>query len=88
MAIDLSVLTRLTVQIDALRAQSARITDPGAKALIDAQVSMYEAQLSSEAQHMQSQADANSNILSNLGLFTTLNTLVGGTAPAIINLFK
>lgn len=88
MAIDLSTLTSLTVQIDALNKQLPLMTDPGAKSLVQAQVIMLQAQLASEAQHMQAQADASSNLLDGLGLFQSLTTLVGNSAPTIISLFK
>ncbi len=87
MAVDLSNITSLTVQIGALQQQLANITDPGAKSLIQAQVMMLQAQLSAEAQHAQAQVDASNNLLSSLGLFATLSGIVGSAAPSIINLF-
>lgn len=86
--IDLSGITSLTVQINALQTAKAQVTDPNAKALIDAQIAMYSAQLSAAAQHAQSQSDAQGNILDSLGLFSTLTAAVGSGAPAIIALFK
>ena len=88
MAVDLSKITGLTVQIAALQQQLPTITDPGAKALVGAQVAMLSAQLSAEAQHAQALADSSNNILNSLGIFSTLTGLVGGTAPSIIALFK
>jgi hypothetical protein len=86
--IDLSKITGLTVQINSLNQAKAAMTDPAAKSLIDAQITMLSAQLSAEAQHAQSQSDAQSNILDNLGLFSTLTAAVGSSAPSIIALFK
>jgi FlxA-like protein len=86
--IDLSKITGLTVQISSLNAAKAAMTDPAARSLIDAQISMLSAQLAAEAQHAQSQSDAQSNILDNLGLFSTLTAAVGSNAPSIIALFK
>lgn len=86
--IDLSGITSLTVQINALTQAKAQTTDPAAKALLDAQISMYTAQLSAAAAHAQAQSDAQSNILDNLGLFATLTSAVGNNAPSIIALFK
>lgn len=88
MAIDLSQLTTLTVQIDALEKGLNQMTDPAAKSLVQAQIVMLQAQLSAQAQHMQTQADASNNLLDQLGLFQTLNNMVGNVAPAIISLFK
>jgi hypothetical protein len=88
MAIDLSNIAGLTVQINSLQNTSKGITDPGAKALVDAQVSMLTAQLTAEVSHAQAQADASSNMLNGLGMFATLTSVVGGAAPSIISLFK
>ena len=88
MAIDLSSIAGLTVQINALQTSAASITDPGAKALVNAQISMLTAQLTAEVQHAQAQADASSNMLNGLGLFATLSQTVGAAAPSIIGLFK
>jgi hypothetical protein len=86
--IDLSTITGLTVQINALQQSKNSVTDPAAKALLDAQIAMLSAQLSAAAQHAQAQSDAQSNILDNLGLFATLSSTVGNAAPSIIALFK
>jgi hypothetical protein len=86
--IDLSSIAGLTVQINALQQSMGTVTDPGAKALIGAQITMLSAQLTAEVQHAQAQADASSNMLNSLGLFATLSQTVGAAAPAIIGLFK
>ena len=86
--IDLTHIASLTVQINALQQSAASVQDPGAKALINAQITMLSAQLTAEVSHAQSQADASSNMLNGLGLFQTLSQTVGQAAPAIINLFK
>lgn len=88
MAIDLSSIAGITVQINSLQSTMNGITDPGAKALISAQISMLTAQLTAEVNHAQAQADASSNMLSSLGLFSTLTQAVGNAAPSIIGLFK
>ena len=88
MAIDLSTITGLTVQINALQQQVSVTTDPSAKAYLQAQIAMLNAQLSAEAQHMQTQADASNNLLNNLGLFATLQSSVGALAPTILAMFK
>lgn len=88
MAVDLSTITSLTVQINALTQQMPTITDPGAKALVQAQIGMLNAQLAAEAQHQQAQVDASNNLLNGLGLFATLSNSVGTLAPSIIGLFK
>jgi hypothetical protein len=88
MAIDLSQITSLTVQIDSLQKQIPTITDPNVRALLDAQVRMLQAQLTATAQHMQAQADASNNLLDGLGLFQSLSNLIGNAAPSIISLFR
>ena len=88
MAVDLDTITSLTVQINALENQVATTTDPSAKAYLQAQVAVLNAQLAAVAQHAQSQADSSSNILNNLGLFATLQAGVGTLAPTILALFK
>jgi hypothetical protein len=88
MSIDLSHISSLTVQINSLQTAQAGVADPGAKALIGAQITMLSAELSSEVAHAQSQADASSNLLSGLGMFSTLTGVVGSAAPSIISLFK
>ena len=88
MAIDLTHISSLTVQINALQTAVASTADPGAKALIQAQITMLSAELTSEVGHAQAQADASSNMLNGLGMFATLTSVVGGAAPSIIGLFK
>lgn len=88
MAVDLSTITGLTVQISALQTQAATATDPSVKALLQAQIGMLSAQLAAEAQHAQAQADASNNLLNGLGLFATLSSTVGSAAPSIIALFR
>lgn len=88
MSIDLDTITGLTVQLNALNQAKATVTDPAAKALIEAQVATITAQLSAAAAHAQAQSDAQSNMLDSLGLFATLSQVVGNAAPSIISLFK
>ena len=88
MAIDPSVLVGYTVQLSSLQQQAATVTDPTVKAFLNSQIATVTAQLSAEAQHQQSQADASSNLLNGLGLMTTLTQVVGTAAPSIIGLFK
>jgi hypothetical protein len=88
MSIDPSVLVGYTVQLSSLQAQAATVTDPTVKAFLNSQIATVTAQLSAEAQHQQSQADASSNLLNGLGLMTTLTQVVGTAAPSIIGLFK
>ena len=88
MAIDLTHISSLTVQISSLQSAEAGVSDPSAKALINAQITMLSAQLNAEVAHAQSQADASSNMLNGLGMFATLTSVVGGAAPSIIGLFK
>ena len=87
MAVDPSVIVGYTVQLNALQTQLATATDPTVKAFLQSQIGMVSSQLSAEAQHQQAQADASSNLLNGLGLFTTLTSAVGGAAPSIIALF-
>jgi hypothetical protein len=86
--IDLSSITGLTVQINALQQAKAGTTDPSAKALLDAQITMLTAQLTAAANHAQAQSDAQSNLLDGLGLFATLSSTVGSSAPSIVALFR
>ena len=88
MAVDPSVIVGYTVQLNSLQQQLQTATDPTIRGFLQSQISMVSAQLSAEAQHQQSQADASSNMLNSLGLFATLTQAVGGAAPSIINLFK
>ena len=88
MSIDPSVLVGYTVQLSSLQQQVATVTDPTVKAFLNSQIATVTAQLSAEAQHQQSQADASSNLLNGLGLMTTLTQVVGTAAPSIIGLFK
>jgi hypothetical protein len=88
MSIDPSVLVGYTVQLSSLQQQAATVTDPTVKAFLNSQIATVTAQLSAEAQHQQSQADASSNLLNGLGLMTTLTQVVGTAAPSIIGLFK
>ena len=88
MSVDLSGIVDLTAQLTALQQAASSTVDPSAKAILQAQISIISAQLSAKAQHAQAQADASSNILENLGLFSTLTTAVGANAPSIIALFK
>ena len=87
MAVDPSVIVGYTVQLNALQTQLATATDPTIKAFLQSQVATVSAQLSAEAQHQQSQADASSNMLASLGLFATLTNAVGNAAPSIIGRF-
>ena len=88
MAVDPSIIVGYTVQLNALQSQLAGATDPMIRAFLQTQISTISAQLSAEAQHQQAQADASSNLLNGLGLFTTLTNAVGSAAPSIISLFK
>jgi hypothetical protein len=88
MAIDLTTIVGYTTQLNVLQQQEATATDPTVKAFLNAQIATVTAQLTSEATHQQNQADASSNMLTSLGLFSTLTTAVGSAAPAIIGLFK
>lgn len=88
MAVDLSPLTELTVQINSWQRQLATVTDPSTKAMIQSQLVVLQDQLANTAQHMQAQVDASNNILTSLGLFATLTSVVGNAAPSIISLFK
>jgi hypothetical protein len=87
MAIDLSTITGLTVQINALQQQVGVTADPSAKAYLQAQLAMLNAQLAAEAQHMQTQADSSNTLMNTLGLFATLQSSVGTLAPTILALF-
>jgi hypothetical protein len=88
MAIDPAALVGYTVQLSSLTSQAASVTDPTVKAFLNSQIATVTAQLSAEAQHQQAQADASSNLLSGLGLMTTLTSAVGTAAPSILALFK
>ena len=87
-SIDLSAITGLTVQINALQQSMNSMPDGPAKQMLGAQISMLSAQLAAEAQHAQAQSDAASNLLNGLGLFATLSNTVGTLAPTIVGLFK
>ena len=87
MAVDLTVITGLTVQINSVRGQISAATDPTVKAILSNQLETLEAQLSAEATHQQAQLDASNNIMSSLGLFSTLTSVVGNSAPTILTLF-
>ena len=88
MAVDPSVIVGYTVQLASLQKQLAIATDPTVKGFLQSQITTVEDQLSAEAQHQQSQADASSNIMNSLGLFATLSNAVGTAAPSILALFK
>jgi len=88
MAIDLTTIVGYTTQLNALQQQAMTATDPTVKAFLNSQIAIVGAQLTAEAAHQQSQADASSNMLSSLGLFQTLTSAVGNAAPSIISLFK
>ena len=88
MAIDLSTTVNYTTQISALQAQEATATDPTIKAFLASQINVLQAQLTAEVTHLQAQADASSNLLNTLGLFSTLTSAVGNAAPSIISLLK
>ena len=88
MAIDFSTVTGLTTQIKALQDQAAVTSDPTVKAILNSQGAVAAAQLTAELTHMQAQSDASSNLLSTMGLFATLTSVVGGAAPSIIALLK
>lgn len=87
-SIDLSSVTSLAAQIKALQDASAAATDPTVKAMLLSQASVAQTQLAAELTHMQSQADASSNLLDTMNLFSTLTNAVGSAAPSIIALFK
>ena len=87
MAVDLTQITSLTAQVSALRGQLPNVTDIGAKQLLEAQLGALETQLALEAQHQQAQLDASNSILNGLGLFATLTSVLGSTAPTIVQLF-
>lgn len=88
MTIDPSPITKLTIQVNAMRVRLATVTDPSAKAFGEMQLGALEDQLLAEAQHQQSQYDSQNNLLNGLGLFATLTSVLGTNAPTIINLFK
>ena len=88
MAMDFSAVTGLTTQIKALQDASAAASDPTVKALLNSQATVAAAQLNAELTHMQAQSEASSNLLSEMGLFATLTSVVGGAAPSIIALLK
>jgi hypothetical protein len=88
MATDLGTIVSLTTQINALQSQIAMTSDPTVKAVLNSQLAVATAQLTSEAQHQQSQIDASNNLLNGLGLFGTLSNTVGTLAPTILGLFK
>ena len=87
MAVDFSGVTALAAQIKALQDAAAQATDPTVKAMLMSQAQVAQTQLAANLTHMQSQADASSNLLDSLGLFQTLTTAVGQAAPSIISLF-
>ncbi len=86
--VDLNTIVNLTTQINALQQVINSTSDPAARAMLQGQLAVLTAQLTATAQHQQAQVDASNNILENLGLFSTLSGLVGGSAPSIIALFK
>jgi len=88
MSVDLDAITTLTAQLASAQAAAAQATDPTVRALLQAQVSQLSAQLVTVSQHAQARADSSSDMLNNLGLFSTLQSAVGGLAPTIIGLFK
>ena len=81
-------IVNLTTQINALQQVIGSTTDPGAKAMLQGQLAVLTAQLTATAQHAQAQIDSSNNIIENLGLFSTLTNLVGGSAPSIIAMFR
>jgi hypothetical protein len=88
MSVDFTTVTSLTSQIKALQDQAAQATDPTVKAILNSQANVAASQLTADLQHMQAQSDASSNLLSTMGLFATLTSVVGGAAPSIIALLK
>ena len=88
MAVDLSNLVQYTVQLSALQQAQNSTTDPAAKAVLAAQISTLQAQITAEAQHQQTQAENQSMLLNTIGMTTQLGQLAGSLAPTIINLFK
>lgn len=87
MSVDLSVITGLTVQIDALEQEALSATDPATKALFAAQVRIAQAQLKAEAARQEASLASSNTIMSALGLFSTLTQVVGNNAPTILTLF-
>lgn len=88
MAVDFSSVTTLAAQIKALQDAATAATDPTVKAMLNSQAQVAQTQLSATLTHMQAQADASSNMLDTMGLFSTLTSAVGSAAPSIIALFK
>jgi len=81
-------IVRLTTQINALQQVMSTTTEPAAKSIISAQLAVLTAQLTSTAQHAQAQIDNSNSIIENLGLFSTLSSLVGQSAPSIIAMIR
>lgn len=88
MSVDFSQVTALAAQIKALQDAANTATDPTVKAMLNSQAQVAQTQLAANLTHMQSQADASSNLLDTMGLFSTLTNAVGSAAPSIIALFK
>ena len=86
--IDFSGITGPMIQIQALQQKLATMAPGPAHDMIDAQISMLTATAQANAQHMQAQAEASSNLLSALGLVGQLTNTFGTLAPEIINLLK
>lgn len=89
--VDLSKIASLTSQIQALETQLGMTTDPTVKAFLQSQIGVATQQLQTEATHAQSQVDSTNSMLDSLGLFSTLNGVLGsvsGQVPSILALFK
>lgn len=88
MSVDFSSVTSLAAQVQALQTAASAATDPTVKAMLTSQAQVAQTQLAANLTHMQAQADASSNMLDTMGLFSTLTSAVGSAAPSIIALFK
>lgn len=89
--VDLTSIAQLTAQLQALNSQIAATSDPTVKALLQSQAAVVTGQINAAAVHAQNQVDATNNLLDGLGLFSTLNQVLAGSAssiPSIIALFK
>ena len=90
-SIDLTQITQLTSQLQALNAQISVTTDPTVKGMLQAQANVVTQQLQAAATHAQNNVDATNNLLDGFGLFTTLNQALSNVPqaiPNILSLFK
>ena len=78
-------------RLKAFQDQLAITTDPGARAVLQGEISGLQAAVAAELQHAQAQADATAasmNSLQLMSIFQGLGNTVVSSIPTIVTLFK